>query len=243
MCVNESTEHGKVVKAAWLVKITTPEELPEQVFLEWTEIWVKEDYVNYAVISCLSTALEVHPMAGGGWGVFRRRWMNNHHVCDSSDIHLYSLQTRKKHILVCLIPDKCQRIKVWKWIFIQFFLSWFLYVCNAYWKAAFKTKNFIYFNWQLAVEMGTAVQIQNVGDIRPDAHMGFQIQRGTGTSTINNGRRSNEPYTVDELIYFCFNIPLVIELIKWMQMIFMFGIICSLWASLCAGIHGYNWQP
>ncbi len=74
----------------------------------------------------------------------------------------------------------------------------------------------IYFNWKLAVEMGTAVQIQNVGDdIRPDAHMGFQIQRLTGMSTIDNGRRFNEPYTVDELIYFCFNIPLAIELIKW----------------------------
>lgn len=45
---------------------TTPEELPEQVFLEWTEIWVKEDYVNYVVMSRLSTALEVHPMARGG---------------------------------------------------------------------------------------------------------------------------------------------------------------------------------
>ncbi len=40
--MNESTEHGKVVKA-------TPEELPEQLFLDWTEIWVKEHYFNYVL--------------------------------------------------------------------------------------------------------------------------------------------------------------------------------------------------
>lgn len=59
MCVNESTEHGEVVTCQ--NRIT-----PEQVFWEWTEIWVKEDYVNYVVMSCLSAALEVHPMARGG---------------------------------------------------------------------------------------------------------------------------------------------------------------------------------
>ncbi len=55
---------------------------------------------------------------------------------------------------------------------------------------------------------------------------------------------------VNELIYPRFNIPLLIELFRWMPRHFKSGRICDLWASLFAHFHGCNtllfsanWQP
>ncbi len=143
--VNESTEHGRVVKAK-------AEELPEQLFLDWTEIWVKEHYFNSAVISCVSTALEVHPMARGGWGVFRRRWMNTiHHVWLFG--HSFILFTNQKikynlgMFVECSIPD----MSAYKGVEVNIY-SVFLDLISIWLQCS---------NRKLVVEMGTAVQIQN----------------------------------------------------------------------------------
>ncbi len=53
------------------------------------------------------------------------------------------------------------------------------------------------------------------------------------TSTIDNARRQ-----VDEMIYPCFNKPLVLEVFRWMPRLLKLGRICDLGPSLLAGFRG-----
>ncbi len=65
--------------------------------------------------------------------------------------------------------------------------------------------------------MGTALE----------AHMGCQIEDTTGMSAIESGQ-------IDELIYLCFNMLLVIELFRWMLRLFRLCKNSSFTTSLAA---------